>query len=764
MVRRPPDEVLQPGLGRLMLDGFGPFRIPSDPTPGQYPAPVRLIRCRCCWLSLALLLLAQDLLAQSMSGVRIGVLAGRGRDLALANWGPTADYLRDVIVDHDFRLVPMEHDEIGQAVQTGTVDFILVNPGMYVSLEQQFRISRIATLSTQAGNLTTNLLGSVIFRRVDRVELRELGDLRGKRMAAVHKHSFGGFQIAWRTLLRHKVDPMTDLARLDFLGTQDAVVAAVREGRADVGIVRTGILEGLNERGQESMLDFEILNPQAHTEFFLAHSTELYPEWPFSKLQHTPNSLAQAVAVALLQMPRDHPAALASGHAGWTVPLDYQPVHELLRELHLNPYSVTGQFTLEDALKRYWVWVLVGISVLLATILIAVAVIRLNRQLARSKRHLEQRHELILNSVAEGIYGVDLAGNSTFVNHAMERITGWKARELIGLNSHQMFHHTRVDGDPHPSDECPVYKTSRSSQAVFVQNDVFWRKDGSPVPVEYSSTPILDKQGDPRGAVVVFRDISERLQSEDESRQHQADLAHMGRLSTMGEMASGIAHELNQPLAAIVTNSQACIRMLDSGMKDTTRLADVLERIAGQADRAANIIRQLRRFVRKDEPESVPVQINELIDGVMVLFEPEARRLGVKIRLDLGEGLPVVSAQHIQIEQVILNLCRNAIEAMSENHSDQPRMLSLHTRVREGRTLRVVVRDTGPGLSDEVRDRLFDPFITTKEAGMGLGLSISKAIVESHRGSLGAADVDDGQGGTEFFFELPIDEWNKNNG
>lgn len=714
------------------------------------------------WLVLwALFLSSSALQAQEFSGVRIGVLAIGEKSEAMANWSPMAHYLSESLPDLDFRLVPMNHDEINVAVRDGKVDFILVNPGIYINLEQQYRISRIATLNSHAGSMTTNLLGGVLFRLADRHQIRSVSDLVGKRVAASHKDAFGGFQTVWRSMKKQGLDPWSDL-QMDFVGTQDAVVRAVREGRADAGIVLTGVLEGLEERGEGSMLEFEVLDPQAHTEFFLAHSTELYPEWPFSKLQHTPNFLAQSVAVALLQMPKDHPAALASGHTGWTVPLDYQAAEELLRELQLEPYADAVQFTLTDALQRYWYWVLSGLMVLIGSTLFAVSVIRMNRQLARSKLYLEQRHELILNSVAEGIYGVDMAGNSTFVNHAMERITGWKAKELIGLNSHQMFHHTRADGDPHPPEECPVYNTSRSSRPVFVQHDVFWRRDGSPVPVEYSSTPIVNKEGEAHGAVVVFRDISERLKAEEEARQHEADLAHMGRLSTMGEMASGIAHELNQPLAAIVTNSQACIRMLDSGMKDTAKLEDVLERIAGQADRAANIIRQLRRFVRKDEPESVQVQINDLIDGVIVLFEPEARKAGVKIRLEPGDNLPQVSAQHIQIEQVILNLCRNAIESMAENSPEHPKVLSISTQVVKDQKLRVSVSDTGPGLVDDVRDRLFDPFVTTKEAGMGLGLSISAAIIEAHRGRL---DVDASPDeGVTFFFDLPIDEWNRKNG
>ena len=697
--------------------------------------------------------------ATTLSGVRIGILDPVGNDAAVEKWDLTAEYLRQSVADHQFEIVPLSFEEVSRAVEFGEIDFLLVDPGLYVGLEQDFGISRIATLTNRVGDLRFNLFGGVIFTRADHLEINSLTGLKGKILSAVSETSFGGFQTVWREMESAGIDPWEELGKLEFAGTLEGVVSAVLEGRADVGVVRTNALEQLAANGSISLDDIRVINAQAHTEFFPSHSTRLYPEWPFSKLQHTPNELAQAVAIALLKMPADHIAATSLGHAGWTVPLDYQPVHELLKELNLPPYADGVQFTLADALRKYWYWLLMGFIGLVVSTLFAIVSIRLNRELARSKLHLERRHELILNSVAEGIYGVDLEGNSTFVNHAMERMTGWRADELIGRNSHEMFHHTKANGNPHHGVDCPVYKTSRSNRAAFVNEDVFWRQNGEAFSVEYSSTPIRDDEGVAQGAVVVFRDISERLRVEEEARQHQADLAHMARLSTVGGMASGIAHELNQPLAAIVTNSQACIRMLDSGMTDTGKLADILERIAGQADRAANIIRQLRRFVRKEEPERTRIQVNRLINRVVVLFEPEAHNANVEIKLELAEDLPSVSAQHIQIEQVILNLCRNAIEAMSEVAPGISRQLTIATSANDEGGVMVSVSDTGPGLSDEVRDRLFDPFVTTKKKGMGLGLSISCGIIESHRGKLFAEPGT--EGGTTFCFVLPVHDWEK---
>jgi len=687
--------------------------------------------------------------------VHIGVLSHRGDQITLQHWQPTAAYLSSAVPGYRFEINPLRFDEVDPAVKFGQVDFLLVNPGIYVNMEVRYRVSRIATLNNLVGHTPHNIFGGVLFTRADRKDIRELEDIRGKSLMAVDETSLGGFQMVWRELQEVGVNPYTDLSRLAFGGIHDKVVFAVKEGRVDVGTVRTNILERMARSGDIHLQDFRIIAPRRHAVFPFVRSTRLYPEWPFSKLQHTSNELAQQVAVALLSMPPGHAAAEAGNYASWTIPLDYQQVHELFQELKLPPYQDVGRFTLVDAIDKYWYWFLLGLMFLMIMLFMTSWVARLNRILRRSKLYLEHRYELILNSVADGISGVDLKGNSTFVNRAMEEITGWKADELIGRNQHEILHHTRSDGSAYPPGECPVYRTFWDNQSRYVDDDLFWRKDGSSIPVEYSSTPIRDDKGETVGSVVVFRDISERKRAEEAARQHQMDLAHVARLSTMGEMASGIAHELNQPLTAIAANSQACIRMLEAGGVRSERCADVMERIGAQAERAGEIIRQLRQFVRKEQAKLSLVNLNDLIREVLVLVTPEARRAEVRIMQDLDREISPVSAQHIQIDQVILNLLRNAIEAMSE--MDQGlRELTIRTRMGGRNAVIVTIADTGPGLSPELRNQVFNPFVTTKPSGMGLGLSISQGIIEAHKGNL-YLDSEPGFGAV-FRFTLPLSQ------
>ncbi|MET0015437.1 MAG: PhnD/SsuA/transferrin family substrate-binding protein [Sedimenticola sp.] len=686
--------------------------------------------------------------------IRIGVLSHRGSEATLKMWSPTADYLTQAVHGRQFEIVPLDFDEVNPSVESGAVDFVLVNPGIYVNLEVRYRVSRIATLNNLVGEVASNVFGGVIFTRKDRNDLASLENLKGKRFLAVDETSLGGFQMAWRQLQDVGLSPYEDV-KLSFAGIHDDVVMAVLNGDVDAGTVRTDILERMASSGTIDLTDFKIINPRFEPHFYFNLSTRLYPEWPFSKVQHTPNELAQRVAVALLNMPHDHVAAQAGNYAGWTVPLDYQPVHDIFKALALPPYEAIARFTLMDAIRKYWYWLLGGLVFILFMAFMTTWVVRLNRELKRAQLHLEQRHELILNSVADGIYGVDLQGNSTFVNRAMEQITGWKAEDLIGKNQHDILHHTHADGTPHPRHECPVYATYRDNVPRFVDDDVFWKRDGNCFPVEYTSTPLRDEHEGVVGSVVVFRDISERKQAEEEARQHQMDLAHVARLSTMGEMASGIAHEINQPLTAIATNAHACIRMLEAGGEQNERIADVVEKIGSQAERAGEIIRQLRQFVRKEQPQLSAVNLNELIDEVVTLLKPEARRADVRVELDLEQEISTVLAQHIQIDQVILNLARNAIEAM-EDMLKGDRVLTITTRQGGKNAVIVTVADTGPGLSEEVREQVFNPFVTTKPSGMGLGLSISQGIIDAHKGRL-YVDSNPGEGAV-FRFMLPVTE------
>ncbi len=247
-------------------------------------------------------------------------------------------------------------------------------------------------------------------------------------------------------------------------------------------------------------------------------------------------------------------------------------------------------------------------------------------------------------------------------------------------------------------------------------------------------------------------DIADRKRAEQQAQERQAELLHVSRLNTLGEMASGLAHELSQPLSAILNYASAGVRRSASGQSDMDGIVRSLEKIAGQAKRAGDILSRIRALAQRRPPQLVSVDVNEIVGGVMDFISWEARHREVAVELELGESLPAVCVDRVEIEQVVLNLARNAIEAMGDVER-RPRRLTVRTHAEEGRQVRIEVRDTGVGLPQDKIGRIFEPFFTTKTHGLGVGLSISRTIVEMHNGTLEARpNVDCG---STFVLALP---------
>jgi phosphate/phosphite/phosphonate ABC transporter binding protein len=323
------------------------------------------------------------------SEVRIGVLAQRGPEQVIKTWSATAAYLEKKLPGQKFRVVPLGFDEIHLAVRQRRVEFVLANPTFYVELEALYGVSPVVTmLNRHDGGTGYSQFGGVIFTRADRSDIHDFADLKGKVFTAVDKESFGGWHAAWRELMRQGIDPNADFKTLSFAGTHDAVVYAVRDGKADAGTVRTETLEHMAAEGAINLVDFYVLGQRRQDELPLLHSTDLYPEWPLAKLKGVSDDLAVRMAVAMMQMPPDAPAAIASHVMGWTLPLNYQSVHETLRTLRIGPYAHQRSLSVAELMALYGHWVILALLFLLLAIIVAIYVSRINRRLRQHQREL----------------------------------------------------------------------------------------------------------------------------------------------------------------------------------------------------------------------------------------------------------------------------------------------------------------------------------------------------------------------------------------
>ncbi|AXE31789.1 hypothetical protein DK842_18930 [Chromobacterium phragmitis] len=362
-----------------------------------------------------------------------------------------------------------------------------------------------------------------------------------------------------------------------------------------------------------------------------------------------------------------------------------------------------------------------------------------------------------LRGISEAVISIDTSQVIQYVNPAAETLLGLPAAQLLQRRLKQVAPlHYEFSRQPVQD---PIEQASATLQVAYLaQNCYLKRPSGERLLVEGAVSPLLGRNGQLIGTVLTFRDtapIRRRMlaaleASESRLRQHEMELARVARINTMGEMASGIAHEINQPLSAIMSYCQAGLSLLDEDELDMAMLRRALTSSVTQADRAGRIIRRLREFVTQKNQQLAPVQLNQAVHNALSLLDYELHDHDIHIEQNFAPELPLVYADTIQLEQVVLNLARNAVEAMEQTRPWG--RLNLTTR-RQGERVQLIISDNGSGIPPDKLDRIFDPFFSTKPNGMGLGLAICQTAVEAFGGKLMAGNKPGS--GAEFVIDLP---------
>ena len=352
----------------------------------------------------------------------------------------------------------------------------------------------------------------------------------------------------------------------------------------------------------------------------------------------------------------------------------------------------------------------------------------------------------IVQSSDDAMVSKTVKGIITSWNPAAERMFGYGAAEAIGKHISLIFPPDRL------VEEDAIMARLKSGRSIRHYETARLHKDGREVLVSLSVAPIHDGSGILIGASKVARDITERKRAEANALALQDELAHVGRLSAMGQMSAAIAHELNQPLTAVANYVKAALRLLEGNSPALGKLQsarDAMEKAAGQTMRAGTIIRYLRDYVEKRESERSLENLNDVIREAVTLGTMGHKHSNVKLTLALDSAITPAALDKVQIQQVLLNLVRNAIEAMTD--TKRPELVISSAADSAG--ARITVRDNGPGFAEEVAGRLFQPFVTTKGDGMGIGLKICQSIVEAHGGTIEAMA---GNPGAIFVIRLPL--------
>ncbi|MEH6814250.1 MAG: ATP-binding protein, partial [Motiliproteus sp.] len=488
----------------------------------------------------------------------------------------------------------------------------------YVRVGSKHGMSWLATLKSARHQGRERVIGSALLVRADS-SYESLDDLYQAKLGAVDPLAFGGFQIYWGEMVKQGHHPEAFFSEIKFSGFPVGALAFwVRDGLVDAAVLPACLLEKLSGEGILQAADYRVIEPRAVAKFDCLTSTDLYPNWSFSKLRPTSADIAEQVARALLQLPADSIAVRDAGALGWTAPVSSYDIHQLYQQLKIHPWQQPWWQSVHGWLLRNWHWSL-------AILLLMVA----------------------------------------------------------GLCHH-----------------------------LWVQ----W---------------------------LVHKRTRELHQVNQDMQQQQQLLEHAQRVAILGELSSDLAHELNQPLAAINSYAEGGIVRIDPA-KDDQGIAGLLGRISREAQRGASIIERIRGFARRDSIKRTPTDLRVLVRETLSLLDYELKKYPLDLHLQLPEKPVVVAVDGIQVQQLLVNLIRNAMEAMT----DAGNAYRLRIAVSDGADKRVLieVEDSGAGLGDIPLQTLMKPFYSTKPEGLGLGMAICKRIVEAHGGDI--AMQPGSQGGT----------------
>jgi two-component system, LuxR family, sensor kinase FixL len=363
---------------------------------------------------------------------------------------------------------------------------------------------------------------------------------------------------------------------------------------------------------------------------------------------------------------------------------------------------------------------------------------------------LAAQFQALLDAAVDAIIVIDERGEIVTFNRAAERMFGHRAEDVVGKSV------TLLMNEPHRTEHGSYltrYIATGEAHIIGKGREIDARRaNGEVFPASLSVGEATSATG--RRFVGIVRDLSAQRAAEQRTRSLELRLAHVARFNLMGEMAAGIAHEINQPLSAIATYAQAAKRVMEGAEPDAAMVAEICGKIDEQARRAGQVIDNLRRFIKKQEIDTQLLDVNRVVGDVLTLIEADATSEGIPIVVQAADGLPPVRADAVQLQQVLLNLTRNSVDAMRDGLGKERGIIIATARSERG--VRIMVTDHGHGVSRQLGDNIFHPFVTTKRDGLGVGLAISRTIIQSYDGSL--VFTDNPRGGSIFTIELPASE------
>jgi PAS domain S-box-containing protein len=704
---------------------------------------------------LLLAVLSQSCPVFAAEPVKIGVQAYRPKEQMIAQWQPLADAFKRAIPGSDFVIVPLTNQEMEKAAAARQIDFVLTNPSNYVVISKRSGLSQpLATLADDDHGRKVDVFGGLIFARAERTDIADLRDIAGKTVAATTIEALGGYQMQAYELSLAGVRLPRD-AKVLFTGySQDSVVDAVLSGRADVGFVRTGLLESLAREGRLDMAQIRVLNRQGQPGYPGALSTRLYPNWPFAALPHTDEDLARRVAVVLLRMEADSAVTRALHIHGFVIAADYAPMEAMLHELRLPPFDKAPDIRLRDLWARYAGWIVALGTLLLLLAVTSTALVVLNRRSRQSLQELAREEEKF-HTVADYTYDWEYwegpQQEIIYMSPSCLRVTGYAQSEFVADPGLLM---RIVHADDLALQAAHLHDVENKDDAAVDFRIV--RRDGEVRWLAHVCRPVFGHDGQYMGRRVSNRDITERKQAEAEIYQLNVELEQRVAQRT-AELETAIydlenfnysaSHDLRIPLRAVDGFSSILLQEYAGQLDEEGRR--LLNVVRENTKKMSQLIDDMQAFSHTGRVPMVPAEIDmaALVHEVMEELRPSFA--GREIRLETVNLCSAYADRHL-LRRVMVNLLGNAVKF---TRARPTALIEVGAR-KEGRETVFYVRDNGVGFDMQYADKLFGVFQrlhgVEEFEGAGIGLAIVKRIVNRHGGRVWA-EGRVGQGATVFF-------------
>jgi two-component system sensor histidine kinase TtrS len=693
---------------------------------------MQLYRKRKAILFLMLACFSFNARAHTEDTLKIGVLAMRSTEICLEEWQATAVYLSEQIPDKEFVIVPMPFEAFQDVGLLRGIDLFISNPAIFISIEEAIGVHAMVTLKKLYKGQEMDVFGGVIFTRSGEENVRELKDLKARRIAAVDKTSFGGWHVAKREMLQEKELKGLKDGRVVFTGSHDKVVELVLEGVVDVGIVRTGIIENMADRGLICLEDVKVIN-ECEKSFPLFCSTRLYSEWPLSYSGVVEEELVREIAIAMLSLTVVDRACIDAGISGWELPGNYKDVKTCIQRVKAPPYEEFGRIEIEDIFKQYGIWMLLILA--LFTMGVLFLLIRLSRLRLLSERVSEEQKDIRRNYKRRGVFVTAVFGIASALLGSIVLVSLSMFQKMI------MGVEFMLNGFIIPS----TFGAATGLIIGLAFNRVIIQREQAKLLSE-----MLDRRNAELEEMVDEVKLMNAELGETKSRAVAAD-----KLKT--SFLTNLSHEIRTPMSGIV----GFVELLKTSELQRGEINEYSEMIKSSSDRLLNTINDLVNMSLIDTG-LMELYIEEVDGGDVVLKELALRQVDIELKnleLEICEAFTekalLLKADRKKFESVVHHLLDNAIKF---SHSGGMIIIGCE---EEDAFVKISIIDNGKGIKEDMQASIFyefskggDSIMYSEAEGVGLGLSIARAYVELMGGRIWfESEVGEG---SRFYFTVPL--------